>query len=134
LLCVFLADPHYARRAYILRRHADPIKRVSESFIDAQILPHREPVIPIILLRHHPEPRADPRTLNVRVHPKHLQLTGAARGHEGNHAHGGGLPSTVGTQEAERLGEPDVDVDSAHRLDRAEPLAQSAGVHESAVV
>jgi hypothetical protein len=27
---VFLADPCYARRAHILRRHADPIKRVSE--------------------------------------------------------------------------------------------------------
>jgi len=30
LRCVFLADPCYARRAHILRRHADPIKRVSE--------------------------------------------------------------------------------------------------------
>ena len=28
--CVFLADPCYARRAHILRRHADPIERVSE--------------------------------------------------------------------------------------------------------
>lgn len=37
--CVFLADPCYARRAHILRRHADPIERVSEKLQYTQTRP-----------------------------------------------------------------------------------------------
>ena len=71
------------------------------------------------------------RAVRTRIQPEHAQRAAAARRHAGDHPHGGGLAGAVGPEEAEHLAAAHVHVDPANGLDRAEALAQSAGLDQS---
>ncbi len=101
---------------------------VEVSGVHLQVLAHGELGVEVVDLRHHAEARLDLACLRARIHADDAERAVAERAGTRDHAHGAGLPGTVGAEEAERLAGMHVEIDAVDGGELAEPLRQAAGV------
>src|SRR5690606_32555153 len=78
-------------------------------------------------LRADPEPCPDLRAVPHRVHAEDAQLPRGRGGDAPDHPHGRGLAGAVGTEEAERLTPPDLEIDSVDGGEVTEAFHQATG-------
>ena len=105
-------------------------RQVEIPAVDDEVLADRQLSVQRVLLRHDPDPGTDPRPVHGRVHIEDAQRPCGGWRDTADHPHRGGLAGPVGTQEAECLTPPDVEVDRVHSGERAELLGQPAGMDE----
>ena len=79
---------------------------------------------------HDAELSANARTIRIWIAPKNLKGSGGARRDAGDHAHRGGFPRAVRSEEAEELAVANVEVDGVHGRPRPESLRQTSGADQ----
>src|SRR5680860_507752 len=98
--------------------------------VDVEILVDRELGIERVLLRHDTEARTYLGSPRSRIHPKDSQVAVRDQRYRRDHAHGGGLARTVGTQETKGFSASNGEVDSVDRDEIIETLGKPSSSNE----
>ena len=101
-----------------------------EASEDEQVLANGELLVERLLLMHHAELPTNARTILVWIAPKNLKGPGGTRRDASDHAHRGGLPRAVRSEEAEELAVANVKVDGVHGRPLPEGLRQTSGADQ----